>query len=126
MFELTIGNQVYTFRFGLGFMREMDPRAKETKNGITKNIGLRLAIAGIIDGEIETLIDVLDVANKGQDLRLTRRVLEDYIENEETDIDRLFEDVLGFLKTANCTSRVTNDMLEQIELYKEKQKNQSR
>lgn len=125
MFELTIGNQVYTFRFGLGFMREMDPRAKETKNGITKNIGLRLAIAGIIDGEIEMLIDVLDVANKGQDLRLTRRALEDYIEDEETDIDQLFEDVLGFLKTANCTRRATNDMLTQIEQYKEKQKNQS-
>ena len=125
MFELTIGNQVYTFRFGLGFMREMDPRVKETKNGVTKNIGLRLAIAGIIDGEIETLIDVLDVANKGQDLRLTRRALEDYIEDEETDIDKLFEDVLGFLKTANCTRRVTNDMLEQIEMYKENQKNQS-
>lgn len=127
MFELTINDTVYQFKFGMGFMREMDKRITkpiEGVNGKTKNVGLQYAIAGIIDGEVDTLADVLNVANQGFSPRVTRDLLDSYIDDESTDIDQLFDDVLGFLKTANATRKTTVMLLEAIEKEKAKEANQ--
>lgn len=128
MFELTINKKVYSFQFGIGFMREMDPRMSipvENVPGQRKNVGLRYAVGSIIDGDIETLIDVLDAANKGFEPRLTRAEVESYIEDEETDIDALFETVLDFFKAANCTKRTAKEVLDQVEEYRKTQQNQN-
>lgn len=122
MLELTINAQVYKFKFGIGFMREMNKKQEHTENGITKEIGLQLGIAGIIDGDIEDLITILDVANKTEEPRVTRQLIEEYIENEDTDIDELFTKVLDFLKEANVTKKLTKQLLEMVEA--EKAKNQ--
>jgi len=115
MFELTIDSQVYGFKFGIGFMREMNKRQKKTENGITKEIGLQLGIAGIIDGDIEDLIDILDISNKTETPRLTRKQIEEYIENEDTDIDKLFDEVLDFLSKANVTKKLTKQLIKMVE-----------
>lgn len=122
MLELTINAQVYKFKFGIGFMREMNKKQEHTENGITKEIGLQLGIAGIIDGDIEDLITILDVANKTEEPRVARQLIEEYIENEDTDIDELFTKVLDFLKEANVTKKLTKQLLEMVEA--EKAKNQ--
>lgn len=122
MLELTINAQVYKFKFGIGFMREMNKRQKHTENGITKEVGLQMGIAGIIDGDIEDLITILDISNKTEEPRVTRQLIEEYIENEETDIDELFTKVLDFLKEANVTKKLTKQLLEMVEA--EKAKNQ--
>lgn len=122
MMELTINSNVYKFKFGIGFMREMNKEHKHTENGITKEIGLQLGIADIIDGDIEGLIKVLDIANKTEEPRVTRKQLEAYIEDEETDIDELFKTVLDFLSKANVTKKLTMNILEMVEAEKEKAK----
>ena len=124
MFELTINGNVYGFNFGMGFMREMNKRISAPVEGldVKKNIGLQYAVAGIIDGDVEELVNVLEVANRGQELRITRQQLDNYIDDEKTDIDKLFEDVLDFLKSANATKKVTAMLLEEAE----KQKNQNK
>lgn len=127
MFELTINKKVYSFQFGIGFMREMDPRMSipvENVPGQRKNVGLRYAVGGIVDGDIETLIDVLDTANKGLEPRLTRAEIESCIEDENTDIDALFEKVLDFFKSANCTKRITKEILEQVEKQRKMQQSE--
>ena len=121
MFELTINNQVYEFNFGMGFMREVNKRIGVPVDGlpdVKKNIGLQYAVAGIIDNDLEVLVDVLDTANKGCSPRVTRNLLDSHIDNEETDIDKLFEDVLDFLKSANATKKVTLELLERVEAEK--------
>lgn len=127
MFELTINGTVYQFKFGMGFMREMDKRLTkplEGVNGKTKNVGLQYAIAGIFDGEVDTLADVLNVANQGFSPRVTRELLDSYIDDESTDIDKLFDDVLGFLEKANATKKTTVALREAIEKEKAKAENQ--
>lgn len=123
MLELTINAQVYKFKFGIGFMREMNKKQKQTTNGITKEVGLQMGIAGIIDGDIEDLITILDVSNKTEEPRVTRELIEAYIEDENTDIDKLFEKVLDFLKEANVTRKLTNQLLEMVEAEKAKNQN---
>ena len=122
MFELTINENVYGFNFGMGFMREMNKRISTPVEGldVKKNIGLQYAVAGILDGDVEELVNVLEVANKGQDLRITRQQLDNFIDDENTDIDKLFDDVLDFLKRANATKKVTVSLIEELE----KRKNQ--
>lgn len=117
MFELTINNQVYPFNLGLGFLREMNKKASQPVDGVPgmkKSIGLRYSVAAVMDGDVEALIDVLNVANKGMDPRLTKAELEAYIEDDDTDIDRLFEDVLDFLKKANATKKETEILLKAV------------
>lgn len=124
MFELTINNTVYQFNFGMGFLRELDPTVTKPIDGIhgkVQNLGVQYAVAGIIDGDVLTLADVLIRANKGQNPRLTQAEIESHIENENTDVDALFGEVLGFLKTANVTKKITLNLLEAIENEKAKE-----
>lgn len=124
MFELTINNTVYQFNFGMGFLRDLDPTITKPVEGVkgkVQNLGVQYAVAGIIDGDPITLTDVLLRANKGCDPRLTQKELEAHIENEDTDVDALFEEVLGFLKRANVTKKITLNLLETVEKEKEKE-----
>ena len=124
MYELTINEQVYQFRFGFGFLKAIDKTASmpiDNIDGVRKNVGLRLAVAGLIDGDVMQLVDVLDTANKAEKPRLTRAALESYIEDPETNIDGIFTDVLGFLRTSNCTKNVVQELEEAVEAEKAKQ-----
>lgn len=124
MMELTINGQVYEFNFGMGFLREVNKKATAQVDGVKgaeRNLGLRMAVAGIVDGDVESLVDVLDLANKGRDPRATKTVLDSYIDDPDTDIDKLFEDVMDFLKKTNATRKTTVAFLEEVEEQKQNQ-----
>ena len=110
MMELTINGQVYQFNFGMGFLREANKIKNPNVKTVDKNYGSRFLISGVIDGDPETLVDVLDLANKGQDPRVTKAALDAYIDDSETDIDQLFEDTLGFLRKANATRKLVTKL----------------
>ena len=74
----------------------------------------------LMDGDPEALVNILDVANKGQNPRVTRNLLDGYIDDENTDIDELTDTVMGFLKSANATKRTTKELVDAVE--KEKQR----
>ena len=121
--ELTINGQVYQFNFGMGFMREMNKKVSMPVDGgkdAKKNIGLRYAVAGIMDGDVEALEDLLLVANKGQNPRATTEILDEYIDDPDTDINQLFEDTMGFLKNANATKKCVQNLEKTIEEEKAK------
>ena len=123
MFELTINGNVYPFNFGMGFLREVNKKISTPVEGlpdVKKNIGLQYMIAGVIDGDIEALVDVLVAANSGQNPRVTREIIDAYIDDANTDIDALFNEVLDFLKTANATTKTVANLLEALEQQKAK------
>lgn len=126
MFELTINETVYQFCFGMGFLREVNKRIATPVDGlkdVKKNIGLRYMVASILDGDVEALVDALDVANKGMNPRVTRPLLDAYIDDANTNIDRLFADVLDFLKAANATKKTVVELVEAMESEKAKAAN---
>ena len=123
MLEIIINDTVYQFNFGMGFMREINKKVGTPVDGlpdVKKNIGLQYYVAGVIDGDIEALVEVLDIANKSQNPRVTRSLLDSHIDDANTDVDRLFEDVLDFLKNANATKKVVANLLAAIEEQKNK------
>ena len=112
MRELEIGGQIIQLNFGMGFLREIDRKQAVTEDGITANVGLKLAVGNLCDGNVETLVDVIYLANTGCDPRITRDGIDRLIESDSTDIDKVFDDVLGFLKTAK---KNTLKALENVE-----------
>lgn len=125
MMELTIKGQVYQFHFGMGFLREVNKKISTPVDGlkdVKKNIGLRYLVASVMDGDPEALVDILDAANKGQNPRVSRAQLDAYIDDEETDVDALFAEVLDFLKNANATKKAVVSLMEAAEKEQAKQR----
>lgn len=123
MFELTINETVYQFKFGLGFMREVNKQKSKPIEGMPnekQDVGLQFAVASLIDEDPCALVDILDIANKTEKPRVTRNVLDAYIEDESTDIDALFKEVLDFLCKANATKKTALAVLEMVEAEKAK------
>ena len=123
MMELTINGQVYQFNFGMGFLRDANKTVSEKINNATdkkKDVVATYMIAGIMDGDPEDLVNALDLANKGQNPRVTRALLDSYIEDPNTDIDQLFEDTLDFLERANATRKIVGRLKKRIEEAKAK------
>lgn len=118
MMELTIDGHVYQFNFGMGFLREANKRVSmpvEGMNGMKKDVGARYLIAQVLDGEVDSLVDLLDIANKGQNPRVTKALLDSYIDDPETNIDELFEKTKDFLSKANATRKMMEKMQEAID-----------
>lgn len=121
MFELTIKGTVYKFRFGLGFVREIDKiRTEKDKNGNSQNVGLAYAVASLIDEDPLELAKILDIANKTEKPRLSKDDLDRYIE-EDADLETICKDVLDFFKKGNATKKKTAAVIELIEKEKAKQ-----
>lgn len=123
--EIEMNGTTYQFNFGMGFLREMNSRAVREVGSVTgsaakKGVGFALAVAYLIDGDVDTLADVLYTANAGQRPRLTRADVDEYLEDDGTDIDKLFEDVLDFLRQSNATAKDTKKTLEAAEQEKKK------
>lgn len=123
MFELTINEKVYQFNFGIGFRRELDPKITRKIDGVSgkvEHLGVQFAIAGVMDGDLEDIINVLEAANKGFEPRITRKDIEAYLDNPETDIDSLCEKLLGFFENANATKKTVARIQESIAEQKAK------
>lgn len=123
MLELTIKEKVYQFNFGMGFLREINKVVKtpvEGVKGLEQHVGLRYKVGGLMDGDPEALVEVLEIANKGQSPRVTRELLDAYIDDDETDIDALFVEVLDFLSRSNATKKTVAQMQELAEAEKAK------
>lgn len=75
----------------------MDAKLKrQIEPGVYKNIGFQYGVASVMDGDLPALADLILIANKTESPRLTSAQLDAWMENEDTDLDALREDVLGF------------------------------
>lgn len=122
--ELTINGKVYQFKASIAFMRLANNLVEEKvdNTNLAQKVGLRYLIAGLIDGDVEQLINALDFMNTGFDQRLTRKEIEDFIEDENVDVDGIFEMVLDFLSKANVSKRTCNVLMEQVNREKARRK----
>lgn len=128
MFELTIKGVVYQFNFGMGFLRAINKKHSAPIDGIPdakKNVGLRFKLAGLFDNDLEDLTEILLTANVGQNPRLSSENLDYYIDNECTDIDKLFAEVIDFLKAANATKKTMEELQKMADQERAKQEKAS-
>ena len=118
--DITINETTYPLRFGLKFLREANRAvSKEDELGVKQNVGLRYLIGGILDGDIEDLETCILLANKTEEPKLPQSVLDDFIENPDTDIDWLFGEIKDFLSRANVTKITFKEMVKLLALAEE-------
>lgn len=103
--ELTINEKVYNFKFGIGFVRHLDGKSSINQNGVQFGIGLETLIPNLLTGNTVTLSDCLFAANMTENPRITQDQLDNYIDDDGTDIDFLFDSVLEDLKKSNATKK---------------------
>lgn len=113
--ELTINEKVYNFKFGIGFVRHLDGKSSINQNGVQFGIGLETLIPNLLTGNTVTLSDCLFAANMTENPRITQDQLDNYIDDEGTDIDFLFDTVLEELKKSNATKKKVENLLKEYE-----------
>lgn len=123
MLEITINETVYKFKFGLGFIRDLDKKISvKVRDGINEDIGLNYIMAKVMNGDAVALVEVLDTANKyAGDPRITKKQLEDYIEDENTDIDELFQNTIDFFGKSNATKKLAENLMQELKKEQEAQ-----
>jgi hypothetical protein len=108
MYDIEINGTSYPVKFGMNFIREMNQRvtvSMDAWGGKEENVGLNYYIAKLMDGDLEALQQILFVANKTETPKLNISMLNNWFEDETTDIDAIFKQVTDFLSEANCTKR---------------------
>ncbi|MBE6005590.1 MAG: hypothetical protein E7238_00200 [Sarcina sp.] len=117
MYSKEIDGKIYNFKFGIGFVRDID-KTKTVKgdDGNQQPAGLTYAIAGLMDGDFEKLIDCLLYGNKYADGdKLNRATIEAWLESDGVDLEQECKDLLDFFETSNFTRRKTSDLKEAAE-----------
>ena len=107
--ELTINDKVYSFKAGIGFMTKANKTQFVVNEGIRVDVGLTFMLGNIMDGDVLALRDALVLMADGNP-KATESVINGYIEDENTDIDALFEQVLTFFESANCTKKTVQKL----------------
>jgi len=119
-FEIEMNGTMYAFNFGMGFLKAINSRATEKvpNSNYSVNVGAKYLMAQVMSDDVEALCDVLMTANKGENPRLTQKELETYIEDETTDIEALFAQVVDFFGKANATKMIYKELQSLTEMEK--------
>lgn len=113
--QLEINGTTYEFRFGIGFMKEIQSRYKEMASiSVAIPNGFKYVVASMLDGHIEDLFDILYTANKTEKPRITEKALMEYLEDESTDVESLIKEVKSFLLKANASKSLMNQIMEAL------------
>ena len=116
-FELMMNGQPYEFIFGMGFLKTINAKAttKVPNSNYSINTGLKFIMAQVIDRDVEALAEVLMTANAGCTPRLKQKDLYEFLEAEDTDIEKVFDTVIDFFGKANATKTTYKALTEDSE-----------
>jgi hypothetical protein len=111
-FELIMNGQPYAFCFGMGFLKTINAKAttKVPNSNYSINTGLKFIMAQVMDGDLEALAEVLMTANAGMNPRLKQKDLYEFLEDEDTDIEEVFDTVIDFFGKANVTKTMYKEL----------------
>jgi len=105
--ELTINDKLYTFTFGYRFIKELNKKYKVVEQGMQLKAGLDNALINFFGGDIETLVEMLLLANGTETPRVSEKAIVELIETDGS--DPLFDSVLDELKKSAFTKKKTEE-----------------
>lgn len=102
--KLKVGNKNYDLNFGIGFVRELNKTYGLGANkGVTLGMGLMKALSGLRSYDPDSLSQVLYTGTWADAARPTQEAVDRMLDDENTDIEKLFDDVHAELAKANAT-----------------------
>ncbi|EON3043322.1 tail assembly chaperone [Enterococcus hirae] len=111
--DLVIKEKDYKFIFGYGFIKEMNRRYSTTERGLTIKMGLETVLSNFFNKDVETLVEMLKVANLTETPKVSETAIAEYIESNGAEF--LFDEVLEELKKSEFTKGKTEKLLERIQ-----------
>lgn len=118
--ELTIGKKIYTFKFGVKFIRELDKELPIEQEGIKYGLALTAKVLPELrSANVNTLAKVLSLANQTEENRITQDELDNYIDDAE-DIEALFDQVLKSISESNAGKLATKNFDKQMKKAQKK------
>lgn len=111
--QLTINGKVYNFKFGIGFIRELDKKFPTEFDGMKFGFSLQTKVAELYAGNVAALADVLFVANFTDKERVKQAELDSFLETTD-ELDSIFNDVISELKENNAGKKVIKTMEEKM------------
>ena len=76
-------------------------------------MGMETILSNFLNKDVETLVEMLKVANSTETPKVSEIAIADYI--EENGSEQLFDDVLEELKKSEFTKLKTNQLLEELQ-----------
>ncbi|MDT2424219.1 MULTISPECIES: tail assembly chaperone [Enterococcus] len=110
--EQTINGKEYKFIFGFGFIQELNRRYSVEEQGMTIKMGLDTVLANFFNKDVETLVEILKVANQTESPKISVNDLAGFV--EEVGSEKLFDEVLEELKKSEFTKAKTNQLEEMM------------
>ena len=78
-------------------------------------------IGTLYDENPIALVDILDLANKTEKPRISRKELDAFIDDRDTDLSQVCRDILDFFDENNATKKAAETMKEFVERQMENQ-----
>ncbi len=121
MMELEIKGKTYGFKFGFGFLKKINAEYKSmAEMGVMLPVGFKYVVSLLIDGQFDALVKILMAANATETPRLKEHDLEDYLDDEDTDVFALRDEVLDFLSQSNACKDLMNQINTALQEAKKK------
>lgn len=101
--KLKVGSKNYDLNFGIGFVRNLDKYYGVSVQGMSFGMGLTKSLSGLRVYDPACLSEVLYIATWADATRPTQEAIDRVLEDDNTDIEKLFDGVMKELATANAT-----------------------
>ena len=101
--QIKINNKQVDLKFGVKFVRELDKVAGLDLNGASFGMGLTKSIPSLSTADPAVLADVIySAASTNKAFRPSQDDVDDFIDNYEDDLEKLFDDVIKAMSQANA------------------------
>ena len=119
--QIKIKNKDYDLNFGVKFVRELDKIAgmKIERNGIAQRFGMgvTLTLPSLNQYDPATLATVLYCATWDNKNRPSLNDIDDFIDDPDTDLEKVFKDVLDEMNKANAIKVVVNKQSKNMKAW---------
>lgn len=110
--QISINGKDYDLNFGVRFVRELDRVAglKASRGGIEQSFGMGITInlPALEQYDPAILSDVLYCATWDNKKRPSQKDIDDFIDEESTDLDKLFNEVIENMSKTNAVKVAAN------------------
>lgn len=112
--QIKVNNKDVNLNFGVRFIRELDQKVGLTLTiqGIKQNFGMALTkvIPALQSYDVAVLADLLYCAAWDNQKRPSLSDIDAFLDDTNTDIDKLFDDVQKELKSSNAARTATKNL----------------
>ena len=101
--QVKINNKEVKLKFGVKFVRELDKVAGLDVNGASFGMGLTKSIPALNTADPAVLADVIySAASTNKAFRPSQDDVDNFIDDYDGDLEKLFDDVIKEMSTANA------------------------